>query len=244
MRQAEVERFKALAAKLAAGEVFGSAAGIGAALDCKGNIAQQAVSAARREGLLAHEPRRLETLQVTAKGRKLAGLGTPDVAPAPARSVAEVAARHIEAPAHVERWTVAEMRELLDAPRTLVRAVRRALATPWGPALLETIEAMAEEIAPTPPVRVAVTSAARVARAKPQTAPVEDEPAPMRARKMAGPFRVVDAGGDVVRTCRTLSAATAALKSDDADHVLDADGNTVGRAGVDDEDDEEGSDDE
>ena len=240
MRQAEVERFKALAAKLAAGEVFGSAAEIGAALDCKGNIAQQAVSAARREGLLAHEPRRLETLQVTPKGRKLAGLGTPEATPAPARSVAEVAARHVEAAPIVERWTVAEMRELLDAPRTLVRAVRRALATPWGPALLETIEAMADEIAPAAPVRVAVASAPRVARAK--AALVEEKPAP--ARKMvAGPFRVIDADGDVVRTCRSLSAATAALKADEADHVLDADDRVVARAGVDDED-EEGSDDE
>lgn len=255
MNHAETARFKALATRLAAGATFDSARAIAEEIGCSASLAQHTIGKARAAGLITCEPRQLTTLRLTPAGRK--ALGEQAHAPpkprraAQPKTIAEVADRHVEppaAPAPVDRWTGAEMRELLDVPHRAVTLVRRALTTPWGPPLLDAIGSLVEESEAVPclhdhpdccapkPARVVAQSAPRIARApKPKPAPVEEDVPSPSLRAHRGPFRVVDADGDVVRTCKTLAQARLALHDEDADHVLDADDEIVLRGGADDE---------
>lgn len=197
----------------------------------------------RAAGVVTYETRDMATLAIVGEKRARAPKAAQAKTPPP-KTIAEVAEKHSDqpaAPAPVDRWTGAEMRELLDVPHRAVTLVRRALTTPWGPPLLDAIGSLVEESEAVPVARVVAPSAPRIARApKAKPAPVEEEPR-LSTRAPRGPFRVVDADGDVVRTCRTLSAAKAALADDDADHVLDADDQIVARGGVDeDEEDDDG----
>ncbi len=247
MNAAQLARFKVLAAALDKGRSFPSEEAIAQIMKVNRGCAHNAIVAARKEGCVTNTYRDISTLALTPYGREVAGLTFP-AETAQRSPLAETLAEMTLPPAPSDRWTGAEMRALLDVPRAAVTLVRRALATPWGPALLDAIASLADEPAP---VRVAVQ---RARRAKDDPADdieveVDDDPPP-RARpgrpkkgtRGEGPYRVLDADEETLGEFRTRAEAMDWLESDDqADTVVDGNGKVIGRkTGETENDDEEG----
>lgn len=241
MTPATATRFAVLSAALVEGRTFASVEAIAQLLGTTRSSACNTMNELRTLGFVENEHRRLETLCLTAKGRKAAGLTS-----ASATSAAP-------APAPVDRWTGAEMRELLDVPHRAVTLVRRALTTQWGPPLLDAIGSLVEESEAVPVARVVAPSAPRIARANPKTdrsddleVEIDDDPPP-RAKPSrpkpdrGGPYRVLDGDEETLGEFRTKAEAIDWLESDDqADTVLDGNGKVVGRkTGETENDDEE-----
>jgi len=229
---ATATRFAVLSAALVEGRTFASVEAIAQLLGTTRSSACNTMNELRTLGFVENEHRRLETLCLTAKGRKAAGLTS-----ASATSAAP-------APAPVDRWTGAEMRELLDVPHRAVTLVRRALTTQWGPPLLDAIGSLVEESEAVPVAVQAAPKAAKVKRAKtPAEEPEEPKRKPGRPKKGTrgeGPYRVLDGDENVLGEFRTRTEATAYLESeDDADTVQDGNGKTIDRKTGDEEDDEE-----